>query len=114
MTQTRGPGSRRAGAAIALIVITVLGLPAPASLGRPAPAKRAAAETGVTVKKFGSITFKDTTTSTGDPLQLKLDVYVPQGPGMSGPWPAMVMLHGGGWADGTRSDVSGKAQDFAA
>jgi len=68
----------------------------------------------VTVQVFSNVVYKNTTTYEGNPLQLALDIYVPHGPGMSGPWPAMIMLHGGGWGDGTKADVSDKATDFAA
>src|SRR5438067_2657138 len=110
---------RRSVVAVAVAAMAVVTLP----LAQSQAAGRAAgtgtivrSSSGVTVQKFGGVVYDPNAVScatapctpvsggNGNPLQLKLDVYVPQGPGMSGPWPAIVMLHGGGWGDGTRND----------
>lgn len=41
---------------------------------------------------------------------LKADVYVPQG---DGPFPAMIVVHGGAWATGTKQQLAGIAQGLA-
>ncbi len=39
-----------------------------------------------------------------------MDVYLPEG---NGPFPAIIYIHGGGWAEGNRSDFSEIAQLYA-
>jgi len=39
-----------------------------------------------------------------------MDVYLPDG---DGPYPAMIYLHGGGWVEGNRSDLSSTAAFYA-
>lgn len=46
-----------------------------------------------------------------DDTELLLDEYLP---GSEGPWPAVLVLHGGGWKGGNRTVVAPEAQDFAA
>ena len=41
---------------------------------------------------------------------LKTDLYVPQG---DGPFPAMIVVHGGAWATGTKAQLAGVAQALA-
>lgn len=41
---------------------------------------------------------------------LATDVYTPRG---DGPFPAMIVVHGGAWASGTREQLAGIAQGFA-
>lgn len=41
---------------------------------------------------------------------LKADVYVPHG---EGPFPAMIVVHGGAWATGTKQQLAGIAQGLA-
>jgi acetyl esterase/lipase len=41
---------------------------------------------------------------------LALDLYVPRG---EGPFPAVIVVHGGAWASGTRAQLSGFAQAMA-
>jgi acetyl esterase len=43
-------------------------------------------------------------------VQLRLDVYEPPGPG---PFPAIVLVHGGGWKGGSRTVVTGEADTLA-
>jgi acetyl esterase/lipase len=42
---------------------------------------------------------------------LKADVYVPQG---EGPFPGVIVIHGGAWRMGTRAQLAGVAQQLAA
>ncbi len=49
-------------------------------------------------------------TPPGWPLELKADVYVPDGPG---PFPGVVVIHGGGWNSGDRKQVKGIAERVA-
>jgi acetyl esterase/lipase/plastocyanin len=64
------------------------------------------APTGPAVTKYSNVVYKNIAPNT-----LKLDVYVPDGPG---PFPALLMVHGVGWSDGTKKDVQTYAQDYAA
>ncbi len=41
---------------------------------------------------------------------LKADLFVPQG---NGPFPAMIVVHGGAWATGTKEQLAGIAKAFA-
>jgi acetyl esterase/lipase len=41
---------------------------------------------------------------------LKADLYVPQG---DGPFPAMIVVHGGAWATGTKAQLAGMAKALA-
>ncbi len=41
---------------------------------------------------------------------LKADLYVPQG---EGPFPAMIIIHGGAWATGTKEQLAGVAKALA-
>ncbi len=41
---------------------------------------------------------------------LKTDLYLPQG---DGPFPAMIVVHGGAWATGTKAQLAGVAQALA-
>lgn len=49
-------------------------------------------------------------TPPGWPQALKADVYVPQG---EGPFPAVLVIHGGGWDSGDRDQVAGIARRLA-
>jgi acetyl esterase/lipase/plastocyanin len=104
-------GGRFRAIAIGAATMAAAVLPAPHALA--GPTETASAPGRLSVKKFANLVYETTTAYDGSQLKLKLDLYVPQGPGMSGPWPALVMLHGGGWGDGTRSDIAGYASDFA-
>lgn len=44
------------------------------------------------------------------PQKLLADVYVPQG---AGPWPGVLLIHGGGWSSGDREQVKGIAERLA-
>jgi acetyl esterase/lipase len=55
--------------------------------------------------KLGS-TEKDITYCTMDETALKLDVYYPA-QYSSGPWPAVMYVHGGGWQKGDKSEGAG-------
>ncbi len=45
------------------------------------------------------------------PQQLLADVYLPEG---EGPWPGVLVIHGGGWAKGDRAQVESIAERLAA
>ncbi|MBI2383061.1 MAG: alpha/beta hydrolase [Gammaproteobacteria bacterium] len=49
-------------------------------------------------------------TPAGWPEKLRADVYIPRG---IGPYPVVVLLHGGGWDDGDRADMDDIAEDLA-
>lgn len=44
------------------------------------------------------------------PQKLLADVYVPKG---AGPWPGVLLIHGGGWSSGDRAQVQGIAERLA-
>lgn len=44
------------------------------------------------------------------PQPLLADVYIPEG---AGPWPGVLVIHGGGWASGDREQVRGIAERLA-
>lgn len=44
------------------------------------------------------------------PQKLLADVYVPRG---EGPWPGVLVIHGGGWSSGDREQVKGIAERLA-
>lgn len=44
------------------------------------------------------------------PQKLLADVYVPRG---AGPWPGVLLIHGGGWSSGDREQVKGLAERLA-
>lgn len=44
------------------------------------------------------------------PQKLLADVYVPRG---DGPWPGVLLIHGGGWSSGDREQVQGIAERLA-
>lgn len=44
------------------------------------------------------------------PQKLLADVYVPRG---AGPWPGVLLIHGGGWSSGDREQVKGIAERLA-
>jgi acetyl esterase/lipase/plastocyanin len=89
--------------AVSTIVALLLG-----PLASSAPAQPQAPG-AVTIQKVANVVYK-----TVGPVQIKLDIYVPSGPGMTGPFPGLLMIHGGGWADSNKSDITSYAQDFAA
>lgn len=51
--------------------------------------------------------FFDVTYATRDDLELKADVYVPEG---EGPFPGVVMVHGGAWLVGNKRNMRSAAQ----
>jgi acetyl esterase/lipase/plastocyanin len=59
------------------------------------------------VTKFSNIEYKDV-----GGVHLKLDIFVPQGSGMTGPFPAMLMIHSGGWSDGSKADLKNYPKQF--
>ena len=64
----------------------------------------AAASTGEIEMLFGEV-YTDTASG-----PLKADIYMPPG---EGPFPGMLVVHGGGWFVGTRAQLSGQAQLLA-
>lgn len=54
--------------------------------------------------------FRDQVYVERDSGPLALDVYVPRG---NGPFPAIIVVHGGAWASGTRAQLAGFAQALA-
>src|SRR5687768_8521342 len=50
-------------------------------------------------------------TPRGWPQAQAADIYVPEGPG---PFPGVVMVHGGGWNARDRSDMASTSKDLAA
>jgi plastocyanin/acetyl esterase/lipase len=102
--------ARVTAAVIAVVAIAAALAPqteAAASVGASQVAASVAAPEAI-VQKVANVVYK----SVG-PLQIRLDIYIPTGPGMTGPFPGLLLIHGGGWADGTRADVASYAQDFA-
>jgi acetyl esterase/lipase/plastocyanin len=67
----------------------------------------AAPATATSVIKFANVEYKVV-----GGVHLKLDIYVPQGPGMTGPFPGMLMIHSGGWADGSKADLKSYPKQF--
>lgn len=55
------------------------------------------------------ISFGETYAQRGD-TQLKADMYVPAG---EGPFPAVLVVHGGAWRSGTRAQLGGLAEKLA-
>ena len=53
----------------------------------------------VEFQKFGGIEYRSGVDSEGEPFQLTLDVYVPEG---QGPFPSLLLIHGGAWRAGTK------------
>jgi acetyl esterase/lipase len=47
------------------------------------------------------------------PKPLLADLYVPDGPAPATGWPAVVLIHGGGWSGGDRAQVEGIARRVA-
>ena len=72
---------------------------------RPMGAAAPAAATSVV--KFSNVEYKVV-----GGVHLKLDIYVPQGTGMTGPFPGMLMIHSGGWADGSKADLKSYPKQF--
>jgi plastocyanin/dienelactone hydrolase len=70
------------------------------------PTAAPAAPSQTTVTKYSNVTYKTFGTNA-----LKLDVYVPAD---AASHPALLMIHGVGWSDGTKKDVASYAQDYAA
>ncbi len=64
-------------------------------LAFPAPAQ---------AKEYIGIVYKSTPT-----VDIRLDIYVPSGPG---PWPGVVLVHGGSWKNNTRSEFQTTARKF--
>jgi len=62
------------------------------------PALPLAAQTTFSGLVYGTVTVQ------GAPFDLLLDLVVPAG---SGPWPLVVWVHGGGWANGSRLPIPG-------
>jgi acetyl esterase/lipase len=80
--------------------------PAPASTPAPAPAGgRTDVVTG-TVREQLNVVY-----GTGGGQELKLDLYAPANP--SGPLPAVVLIHGGGWCSGCKDDFRAIARGMA-
>lgn len=48
------------------------------------------------------------------PARLLADLYTPLGPAPANGWPAVVLIHGGGWRSGDREQVAGLAERIAA
>lgn len=58
------------------------------------------------------ITYRHTTTDTGEPIDLQLDIYEPAGD-TRGERPVVVWMFGGGWRFGDRDQLAGYAVDSA-
>lgn len=58
------------------------------------------------------VTYRQTTTNTGQPIDLKLDIYEPRGDTLS-ERPVVVWMFGGGWRGGDRNQLAAYAQDSA-
>jgi acetyl esterase len=58
------------------------------------------------------IVYRTTTTHTGQPIELKLDIYQPRGD-TAAERPAVMWMFGGGWRSGDRTQLASYAQDAA-
>jgi acetyl esterase/lipase len=56
---------------------------------------------GFDSKKYGTVE-QDVTYCRMDGLELKMDVYFPPS---GGPWPGLIFVHGGGWAEGDKAPL---------
>lgn len=56
-------------------------------------------------EKLGDVIY-----ATPEDIELKLDAYIPKG---DGPFPAMLVVHGGGWNSGSKSQLSFHARSLA-
>jgi len=64
------------------------------------------------VKVTTAITYRSTTTYTGQPIDLKLDIYEPQGDTVA-ERPVVMWMFGGYWQAGDRNQLSAYARDSA-
>lgn len=64
---------------------------------------------GVTVTKYQDVPYANFNGTV-----VTMDVYVPQGTSVPGPFPAVVMVHGGGYSDSDKSDMRQRGPNFAA
>ncbi len=58
------------------------------------------------------VTYRSTTTNTGQPIDLKLDIYEPRGDTLT-ERPVVVWMFGGSWRAGDRDQLASYAQDSA-
>jgi acetyl esterase/lipase len=88
----------------ALILVSLAGCAS--HEGRPEPTTPSAKPTHV-----GTIVIKDVVYSPADwPQRLAADLYIPEG---EGPFPAVLMIHGGGWSGRSRDDMTKISQEVA-
>lgn len=66
---------------------------------------------GTANAQFAFDTIRDQVYVERDSGPLAMDVYVPRG---DGPFPGVIVVHGGAWAGGTRAQLAGFAQAMAA
>jgi acetyl esterase/lipase len=85
----------------------VAGSPRATEAARPAPAERADAAPTYPVHQELDVVY-----GRGGEEELRLDLFVPKQ--VSGPLPALVILHGGGWAKGSHEAFRPIASAFAA
>ena len=64
------------------------------------------------VEVITGITYRNTTTSTGTPIALKLDIYQPAGDTVT-ERPVVMWMFGGGWRSGDRNQLASYARDSA-
>lgn len=58
------------------------------------------------------LTYGTAVTSTGQTVELKLDLHLPPDAGL-GPRPLVIAVHGGGYTGGTREQMAGTAREYA-
>ncbi len=91
--------------AIAIIIVVVVTVSLFAFLGNRQLGESALLPETTTFTAQSGIRYADDS----NPYHL-MDVYLPEG---NGPFPAIIYIHGGGWAEGNRSDFSEIAQLYA-
>lgn len=91
-------------AAAALLPVAVLASACATHLGRPADVAPRRLDVPYTIRRDQLFTPPDW------PKSLLADVYMPQG---AGPFPAVLVIHGGGWAGGDRAQVERIAERIA-
>ncbi len=72
------------------------------ALGGPISAHRAAAATGTARHNHGTTVYHNLVYGQAEGQNLLLDAYIPDG----GPHPAVVVIHGGGWAHGKKEELN--------